>query len=197
MDKGSAFSGVFYIIILRLTGPSFNSAVYAVTARFKDELSKEKENLEAEETRLMYVAATHAGCVLLIPKTSTSNLWASLHTLGTQEIDSILYGPDVGQPIPQELNPEQDPCEWEAMIRENPLIHRNVETKTWQLHLPSNLHDSDKESEKTQEPDAEALLPRGQTSSLLLGTIVHRAMEMLVSSEAKLKDSAIISATEV
>ena len=158
--------------VLRLKGPSFNSAVYAVTTRFKDELSKEKENLDAEETRLMYVAATRARCVLLVPKASTGNLWASLNAPGTQEIDTILNSTSVAQQTPKEVNPEQDPHEWDTMLKENPLLYRNVEAQTWHHILPSNLHDSDQEPEKSQEPDATAPLPRGQTSSLLLGTIV-------------------------
>lgn len=180
--------------VLSLRPQGFGGAPYAVTGKYPNEESREKENLAAEETRLLYVAATRAGCALLIPKVPGSDVWSPLYAAPVEDADSMIFDPAAADPEPPQPPKEQDPAEWEEMIRESPLLHRGAEGETWLLRTPSDLHDSDREPEESKEADPDADLPRGEASSLLLGTVVHRAMEMLVSSRAALTDDVIVRA---
>ena len=172
---------------------NFKTFTYAGTGRYKDEEKRETINLQAEETRLMYVAATRAGCALLIPETGGKEcLWDSLRSAGTKDLSEILP-PLPDEPAePADFGQEQDPGEWTGMVRGNPLLQTGAETESWKISQPSKINDSDLEPEERRKPDPDADLPRGETSSLLLGTVIHRTMELLVSSGASLSDEAII-----
>lgn len=175
----------------KLTGQGFGAATYAVTERYEEEENREAVNLDAEEIRLMYVAATRAGCVLLVPDTGEECLWDSLLTAETEDLETVLPPETENEKVLTGYGYEQNPNDWDEMIKENPLLNAKTENETWQLNLPSNLHDKDMEPESECEPDADAELPRGEVSSLLMGTVIHRAMEMLVSSRSVLSDEMI------
>ena len=181
--------------IFSLHGKGKKAVVHATTNRYPDEMSKEKENVTAEEVRLMYVAATRAGCALLIPRVSGGpNLWDMLFASATKDIDAVLYDPSAEEPSSPEEKREQTPDEWRSLAAESPLQNQRVTAETWQLRTPSDLHDSDKEPAVAEKGNVDSALPWGEASSLLLGTAVHRAMELLVSSRAALDDARIISA---
>ena len=177
---------------LKLTGGDFGAVVYAVTERYEEEQERAAVNLLAEETRLMYVAATRAGCALLIPDAGGNCLWNSLRTAEINSLETVLPTVPGATVEPADFGFEQETGDRIEMVRENPLLRTEAGAESWKISQPSNIHDSDLEPEEYHEPDPNASLPRGETSSLLLGTVIHRAMEMLVSSKASLSDDAIV-----
>lgn len=177
---------------LRLTGSAKVPMVYAVTERYEEEQSREDANLQAEEDRLMYVAATRAGCALLIPDTGKKCLWDSLRCVPVKELETVLPTLTAETVSPVEFGYEQQAEERARLVGENPLLHTGTTEETWELNRPSELSDSEMEMDIVVESDPEALLPRGESSSLILGTVIHRAMEMLVSSRGLASDDAII-----
>ena len=171
---------------------NYITTTYTETGRYEEEENREVVNLSAEETRLMYVAATRAGCALLIPETGKGCIWDSLRSAETKDL-SVILPSEQGETVrPADFGYEQQPGARIEMVRENPLLCTDAGADSWQISQPSNIHDSDLEPEEYREPDPDASLPRGETSSLLLGTVIHRAMEMLVSSKASLSDDMII-----
>ena len=179
---------------LRLTSPDSgleHNKVYGSTNLYKDIRDLEVANLLAEEMRLVYVAATRAGCALLIPRVEKC-IWSPLLTADTGNLAEIL------PPLPDEADEpaaygfEQDPGRRAELVEENPLLRTETAEESWKLDKPSEKPDSDYEKDTVPESDPEAILPRGETSSTALGTAVHRAMEMLVSSKGLLGDEIII-----
>ena len=179
---------------LKLANPGIGNITYAVTERFEEEREKETAHLNAEEARLMYVAATRAGCALMIPDTGGDCVWNALLSADAKSLETVLPPLPEGAETagPEESGFEQQPGDRQRLTEENPLRRLENEKETWRLSLPSTTHDSDLEPEAAHAPDPGAELPRGETSSLLLGKVIHRAMEMLVSSRAVLRDEEIL-----
>lgn len=181
---------------LRLSGGDFGSVVYAATNRYGEETEREASHLIAEETRLMYVAATRARCALLIPDPGKECAWSRLLTEDVKDLRSVLPPLEAEDTetaaTPAEVS-EQDPAVRLALTEENPLRHTEVMNETWKLTVPSEVNDVDTEPQEAVRPQQVSDLPRGEISSLLAGRAIHRAMEMLVSSRAILTDDAIVS----
>ena len=171
--------------VFRLTGSeeSYTSMTYAVTERYGEEAEKERASLDAAEIRLMYVAATRAGCALLIPSGENS-LWNPLLAAGAEDLETIMPAETVEKGLPEKRGFEQDPEQRKKLVDEKLLS--GTGEKTWKLITPSRLG-----SGKVRKEGPEEDLPRGEASSGELGELIHRAMEMLVSSRATLSDEEI------
>lgn len=181
---------------LRLSGGDFGNVIYAATDRYEEEAEREAAHLDAEKIRLMYVAATRARCALLIPDPGKECVWSSLLTDDIEDLAAVLpplEAEDEEAAATPAVMFEQDPAVRLALTEENPLRHSEAMTETWKLTVPSEVNDVDTEPVEVTRPQQVSDLPRGETSSLLAGRAIHRAMEMLVSSKAILTDDAIVS----
>ena len=165
------------------------------TTDYADEKEKEEAVLEAEKLRLLYVAATRAEKILVISCTvksdgevAASNPWLPLFEFTDRDIFDSL-GPVV---IPASgVKPELDT---EALYEEaeTTSVLKNDASKaaTYSIKKPSTItlkgvtsSEDDYEDKAVDEIGRGTETPsRTREQALLIGTMVHRIMEVLVSS---------------
>lgn len=178
-----------YVFILKPQGVSY---AVAQTKQFAAQEEQEAELNSAEQKRLLYVAATRAECALLIPKRTDKggiDPWKPLLT------DGALLVKDGTSLLDEDWT--ERPAQTEApgtaiTTAYYPCQNTEPNELSWSLNTPSDCHDRDAEPAVISTPDPDAALPRSMKSSTLMGTAVHRAMELLVTSRAKLPDDIIL-----
>jgi len=166
------------------------------TTDYADEKEKEDAVLEAEKLRLLYVAATRAANILVIScalrsggEHAPSNPWLPLYEYTDKDI-FVSLGP-VDIPV-SEVKTELDP---EALYEEaetTSILKNDVsKTASYSVRKPSTItlkgvtsSEDDYEDKAVDEIGKEATA-RTREQSLLIGTMVHRIMEVLVSSGNK------------
>ncbi len=163
------------------------------TELFDEEKELEKDCLLAEKVRLLYVAATRARSVLIISNAvkasdgnrSESNPWYTLLDDNVKDIFSAI----------SKNSSETEPSEVQsisALIDEakNDSISDNAEwlEKSFEIKRPSQIKIKSKTSSEDEFEDSEDETARAEnkTNAALRGTLVHRLMEVLVSSRGKI-----------
>jgi ATP-dependent exoDNAse (exonuclease V) beta subunit len=178
------------------------------TTEYAEEREKEEEVLEAENLRLLYVAATRAKNILVVSdlltakgEHSPSSLWLPL----IEHIDRDIFEKlgDVRLPDPEagtELDAEvlYDEADSESVLK-------NDESKkaSYAVRKPSTVtlkgvtSSEDDYEDKAADELAGAGRKGGRTreQALLLGTMVHRVMEVLVSSGNKADPDRLVLET--
>jgi len=151
------------------------------TNAYKEKAQAEKTSLGFEEDRLVYVAATRARNVLIVcdPKRSGKNgpcrygnKWKDLRDKATGDIFEI-----VGD------NPNYIVNTKEVVDANSLYDTKNIEfsnEKTYELKQPSDIQI---ESKTLDQPFNNQQVIKGETYSTLIGTMVHRLMEMIVMSK--------------
>lgn len=143
----------------------------------------EKISLKEEEKRLVYVAATRARNILISStkklkdgKDSTSNIWYPLID-DTSDINNELNS-SILSINKLEIVKEED-------VEYNQLVFKEDSKKeSINIVLPSKLDEIEYEYNKENTKD----------NPLLIGTIIHRYLQLVVSNNFKLKSSDIIDA---
>jgi len=160
---------------------------YLSTNVFPDERDKEIGDLEAENKRLVYVAATRARNALIVCRLNNNNNgWASLTDDSTTDIYSVI---DISTDI---SDPEViDPVNSEELYSdaENSCILKtpNIIEPTFSTEKPSGLSVASKTSEKDSSiDDDQDPEDTPKPSATLLGTLIHRLMEIIVSTRNKI-----------
>ena len=150
---------------------------------FTDIAQAEKISLKEEEKRLVYVAATRARNILISAskklkdgKNSTSNIWYPLLE-GTLDINNELDASSLSINHLEIIKQED--------AKYNPLIF-NEESKKESISvvIPSKLGEIEYEHNKENTKD----------NPLLIGTIIHRYLELVVANNFKLKSFDVINA---
>ena len=176
------------------------------TTDFADEKEREEEVRAAEKTRLLYVAATRAEKVLVISDSLTSkgersksNPWTPLLSHVDEDIFEALG--TVALPVPETkpvfvADDLYDKAEASSVLRDE-----TSKAASYSIRKPSTVtlkgvtsSEDDYEDKANEGPDLTGA-GRGRTreQALLTGTMVHRLMEVLVSSNNKADlDSAVI-----
>lgn len=159
------------------------------TNTLKEKADQEKKSLKKENDRLVYVAATRARNVLIVnvPKQKGrngniqggANRWKALKEKINDDLLENLKEKEV-----EEIN--------EVIKVNSDDLYKNfkqteIETKnSYFFKLPSEIQSSPKSNEEVVEKVED------NSHSTLLGTIVHRLMEMIIMSKDKIsKDEAI------
>ena len=156
---------------------------YFKTSRFSAEAETEKAAGEAEKDRLVYVAGTRARNALIIWDDNKSK-WKKLISGNLPDFfEQADCESERGKVIGKSVNATEL---YEKAARESALNHRSVEDSTYTVKTPSQLP----LSSKLEEDFGEAMETMPETSSsesqhfpALLGTMVHRLMEVLVSTK--------------
>ena len=166
------------------------------TTDYADEKEKEEAVLEAEKVRLLYVAATRAEKILVIScalksnkdEPAASNPWLPLYEFTNEDIFDSL-GP-VAIPA-SEAKPELD-AEELYEIAEKTSVLKNGASKaaSYSIRKPSTVtlkgvtsSEDDYEDKAADETGKGTEAPsRTREQALLIGTMIHRMMEVLVSS---------------
>ncbi|WP_026512176.1 UvrD-helicase domain-containing protein [Butyrivibrio sp. LC3010] len=195
-------------------GDNGRSWKYFETASFPDEKADEDASLKAEGARLVYVAATRARNALIIcnsvqlrnGKEIQNSKWKDLLAAGTEDIFSLLTEPA------KKNKDKVKTAEAEQLYKdaqENCALNdRNRETGTYMVENPSRLELksklADKDDVQTNVQDVVPLAivtddtaasddkkegaPSGTHGKMaaITGTMVHKLMEMMVSTRNKL-----------
>ena len=165
------------------------------TTDYADEKQKEKEVLEAERARLLYVAATRAEKILVVSSCVTSkgecysgNPWNPLLGYIDEDIfDRLSY---IQIPKPEE-KPRLDPDILYEDAESASVLKNDVSTQaSYSVRKPSTVtlkgvtaSEDDYEDRAADELSLVSVGSKGtREQALLLGTMVHRMMEVLVSS---------------
>ena len=166
------------------------------TTDYADEKEKEEAVLEAEKVRLLYVAATRAEKILVIScplksnkdEPAASNPWLPLYEFTNEDIFDSL-GP-VAIPA-SEAKPELDAEElYEKAEKTSVLKNGASKAASYSIRKPSTVtlkgvtsSEDDYEDNAADETGKGTEAPsRTREQALLIGTMIHRMMEVLVSS---------------
>lgn len=145
------------------------------TKKYSEVADDEKASREAEYYRLMYVAATRAENVLLIADPGKKNYWEDIKELAPNDFR-----------LRDEDDSSSEATEVDAPLNDEhivPITFSTCNSKTYEILRPSKIKlvraDSDEifVPEETMYADE---VPKGNPA--LVGTMVHRLMEKLVSS---------------
>ena len=163
------------------------------TNNYKEQADKEKDSLAKEQDRLVYVAATRARNVLIVsePKANSKtgprgmgSKWKPLKEKSQSEFFKT---------IGENSNSNESNAE-EAKAND---LYKNVELikikseETYLFKQPSDIQSPSKTSESPYENEGEPI-GNGETYATLMGTMVHRLMEMIIMSKNSIfKDDAI------
>lgn len=164
------------------------------TNQFKEEAEKEKVSLKSEGDRLVYVAATRARNVLIVAKPmqrgrsgkpqNGSNRWKVLKEKAGQDIFEYIGETRIIE------KKAHDQVKAEELYSDSLLTSK--ETKlSYEIKSPSTLKAFSKYDDlsEIQEGIDES---SGETYSTLIGTMVHRMMEMIIMSKDKMNKVEII-----
>ena len=180
-------------------GEKVYKKVFFETKAFPDEQGEEKKSLDAEQDRLVYVAATRARNVLIINK--KANLW---NPIKKERL------PDFFETISRDREMdtvEQEEVDAKALYEEAEascvLNNRHMEDATYAMDNPSRLRLKSKLSDEQEdgqisdyELDAEVNeqmvddsqnMVGGHPFPAVLGTMIHRLMEILVSTRNRVE----------
>lgn len=183
----------------------FKASPYFETNLFKEQAKSEELSRNAETQRLIYVGATRARNVLIIaqryqlaPKSENlvlNSKWAPIVDDKAEDIFDFL-----GKPNYQVVSPTgvEDPVKLYKKGEEECVISyseegslRNNENSTYTIVNPSMLRVKSKASD-SNEDDEEHPKTTDRRYPRLLGTTVHRLMEILVSSKGTMNEESAI-----
>lgn len=186
--------------IFKVGEPGAINTIYLQSSEFTEESEAEKEVSDAEQKRLAYVAATRARNVLIIGDKARSK-WADLMDDSMKNaVTGLLTG---------DTTEEKDQCDdnksemindlYQSAEEGNVLNKKRVaEEESFELCNPSkSIIPSKMESEtKLDETEGQSipdLNENPRVNAALMGTMVHRLMEMLVSSRNRIDGNGLIS----
>lgn len=163
------------------------------TNNYKEQADKEKESLLKEQDRLVYVAATRARNVLIVsePKMNSKtgprgmgSKWKPLKEKSQSEFFET---------IGENSNSNESNAEEEKANN----LYKNVKLtkikleETYTFKQPSDIQTPSKTSELPYENEG-VPIGNGETYATLMGTMVHRLMEMIIMSKDNIsKDDTI------
>ena len=196
-----------YIIKKTPEDEGFKASPYFETSLFKDQAKAEEVSRNAETQRLIYVGATRARNALIIaqryqfaPKSEElilNSKWSPIVEEGTEDIFDYLGEPDYQVASPSGV---KDPVklykkgEDECVIpRSEEGISRSNENSTYTIVNPSLLRVKSKASDSHDGDDEEKTETIDRRYPRLLGTTVHRLMEILVASKGTMDEESAIN----
>ncbi len=182
------------------------TVLFFKTTRYEDEKNDEKRAREGEEKRLLYVAATRAKDILIIwksDKDNKNNLWAPLLQETLPDFWASVDPESCTKPKQSEkLDSAKlyEQAEEECVLRKSDTFGLSYTVKNpSRLPATSKMETMDSPSlfdtgipEEPDEHTEEHMSMEPQVSRRLLGTMVHRLMEMLVSSRNKINPADAI-----
>ncbi|MDO5328878.1 MAG: UvrD-helicase domain-containing protein [Coriobacteriia bacterium] len=152
------------------------------TTEFADEQAAEADALKAEEIRLLYVAATRAKQALIMCNTteeqSKNPWWPLIESCQHKDILSVLEVENVALDKPESLSGS------EFYKQTKFITDTSKHAPTYHIKRPSD---------EERIPDITTVMtPTNKEDAALIGTMVHKLMEVLVSSEFKVNVDAAI-----
>ncbi len=190
-ENGTASQG--YVLGFYKTS---DNATYSLieTARYRDKADEEKESLKSENDRLVYVAATRARNALIINKAmqmgrsgkpqKSANKWKALRDKVDNDIFEIVKEKENVTVPGKSVNAS-------SLYRDDEL-RKIASVSTYERRSPSTIKSISNFNEEAFESDG-TKETSGDTYSTLIGTMMHRLMEMIVMSKDRLAKEDIIT----
>lgn len=169
-----------------------NKGSYFTTSGYAEEKAKEKDALNAEEARKIYVAATRARNALIISNFGGGkSRWKSLAPETVPNIYEFISSKDYTEP---ERGASSNAAKlYKKAEKECVLNNRKGEKPTFSLENPSRLSVVSKTSADKDIPGSENEAEvRKNPFAALTGTMVHKLMEVLVSSNGKIDTDKVV-----
>ena len=178
-----------------------NAVCFFKTGAYKDIMQKEVVSERAEEDRLVYVAATRARNALIVcTDEKNKQFWKAL--TGTplpdifQMVSQCVNG-DVSSDAHADVSEEPSPLThmkqaYDQGDADCVLNERGCELPTYRTLTPSQLRSPSKlaDDEKSETlPETQDLIPKRFAN--LLGTMIHRLMEIIVTSRGRADIAAL------
>lgn len=184
----------------------FAKIPFLKTISYAKEYEKEKLMLTEERKRLVYVAATRARNVLFIADSMYKtwdamvhrSLWKDLLDHCEQDFFEVALNNSARKKAVKRLH---QVCNlYEQAVQECALVNRDVEAESYQIATPSHSkvaskteEDYSEEHSVVQEDNPELLLTEAHECPALLGTVVHRLMEIMISTKVVNVTEEVIS----
>lgn len=173
---------------------------YLSTDIFNDvQKEAEKAALAAEDDRKLYVAATRARNALIVCGYGTRNRWGKLSLENMLEYENVITeDPDSDNTDPIEVNADElyKKAEEEQVLKKGKRIS---EEKSYSGQTPSKLELISKTKEAGSEGSSEVIIgtTTDEAAELrafadIMGTMVHKFMEVLVSSKGRIECNNVI-----
>ncbi len=166
-------------------GNKVSNITYLTNYGNEIEKQKEKQSLDNEITRLLYVAATRARNVLIIAKCvneTTKNIgrWNPLLNYVDKDINKWIEDYNHKKDY-KEFNIKEGYIKAEKENKE--LLANDVNNKTYTIIRPSKIKIRALENDFIEEHNELDYVNISATNSALRGTLIHRLMELLVISK--------------
>ncbi|MBQ1508447.1 MAG: PD-(D/E)XK nuclease family protein, partial [Erysipelotrichaceae bacterium] len=177
-------------VLFSLSDKKRQNAKLIETALYPKEMEREKEILEVEKDRLLYVAATRAANVLIIStregttKKSYEDPWLFL----AERVHDDLF--EYLEQFPDPPAEKEEPYAEEEEILYTP--ERSLPS-TYRLRRPSEHRSQILSEEEKEEEEAKQVFHNGKKDATLIGTMVHRVMEILVLSKNTADEEELVS----
>ena len=197
-------SWIFDISKRLASGPT---VTYFKTDAFKEEEQREEISAQAEKLRLLYVAATRAKNVLLVGNKIKAdgtpmdgNPWQAFVDVAEGDFAEL----PKGHPAQAGTRQQDDISDlYDAAPADEQLAGDSLE-KSYKIERPSKLKtkgktEAEEESEETIAAADSETAPeqkaKGRPDGMVIGTMVHRVMEALVSSRNTIDAGSLITET--
>lgn len=177
------------------------------TSAFEDEKVEEEAALEAEKARLIYVAATRAQNVLIIcegiadekEEIKRASKWKRIIEPECQDISDIIEGETKRAPISAgSVSAEElyNQAEQKSSINRSEVKERSFDVKNpsrlrMASKISSTLNIDENEGHIVNYEEGKSERSRNNLNAALIGTMLHRLMEMLVVSRDRLDKNTI------
>ena len=178
--------------IISINDPNYYSSIIE-TNKFKEQETKEKESLAKEKDRLVYVAATRARNVLIINNPKQKGRSGNPQAMGSKwkQLKEHAQG-DFFEMVGE--NNEYEPQKFEIVSADS--LYKNTETinfnkdNTYSYKQPSDMLFTSKFDDFPYEREN---VLNEDTYSTLMGTMVHRLMEMILMSKDQISQEMAIN----
>ncbi|MBQ7525181.1 MAG: UvrD-helicase domain-containing protein [Abditibacteriota bacterium] len=157
----------------------FKNSYSVGTAAFEEQKRREELACDAEELRLLYVAATRARDVLIIADNDKSP-WTRL----VKYAEERMAKSDAAAPEPESETPPPAVIPAEFNTEASYQIVRPSKVESEEDNLRSLVFDESEPADLKEEAS--------DTDAALRGTMVHELMEVLVSSRGRIDDGAAV-----
>ena len=191
-DDGSSKSYIFKCSV-KMPNSQYYRTCFETSA-YADKYSEEADASQAEQSKLLYVAATRARCALFTPKPTDgkNNYWGFLTAFADREFG---INPDAKGTARPEIGAD-------ALDKTVPDISNKSQLaeKSYKITLPSKDHKSKVSKNKDDPAEADTapvttVKVRGKDfDPALAGTLIHRLMERVVSAPADYDPDALAKA---
>lgn len=163
---------------------------FASTSQYDKKAEDEQHNDDAERIRLLYVAGTRAGNMLIVPdlgEMKGKNVWQPFVSLAGEEIQNVIgnFYPEIEECRLEDMSAVIEKAKGSSIFNNTSVLDHSFSILRPSKIKVKNRSEESEEAVDRESPDSEQHAS-GRPDAALVGTMVHRLMEILVSSRDSL-----------